>query len=144
MTREELEEKIAMIMGGRAAEKLVFGHLSTGAADDLIRAPPYFEVATVLGADDGGVFGDEVFDLGGERGESVGFDAEIDDVEGAGGGEVAGDGGVDFEIAFGAEDAEAALLHGGEVGAAGVEGDVLTGFGHFGADVASDGSGAGY
>jgi cell division protease FtsH len=38
MTREELLDKIAVILGGRAAEKLVFDHLSTGAADDLVRA----------------------------------------------------------------------------------------------------------
>ncbi len=37
MTREELERKIAVLLGGRAAEKLVFGHLSTGAADDLAK-----------------------------------------------------------------------------------------------------------
>ena len=37
MTREELERKIMVLLGGRAAEKLVFGHLSTGAADDLAR-----------------------------------------------------------------------------------------------------------
>jgi len=37
MTVEELENKIAVLLGGRAAEKLVFGHLSTGAADDLVR-----------------------------------------------------------------------------------------------------------
>ena len=38
MTREELEEKMAVLLGGRAAEKLVFDHLSTGAADDLAKA----------------------------------------------------------------------------------------------------------
>ena len=38
MTRDELEQKIAVLLGGRAAEKLVFGHLSTGAADDLAKA----------------------------------------------------------------------------------------------------------
>ncbi len=38
MTRRELENKIAVLLGGRAAEKLVFGELSTGAADDLARA----------------------------------------------------------------------------------------------------------
>jgi cell division protease FtsH len=38
MTREELENKLAVLLGGRAAEHLVFGHLSTGAADDLARA----------------------------------------------------------------------------------------------------------
>ena len=35
MTREELENKMAVLLGGRAAEHIVFGHLSTGAADDL-------------------------------------------------------------------------------------------------------------
>jgi cell division protease FtsH len=38
MTREELESKMAVLLGGRAAESLVFGHLSTGAADDLSKA----------------------------------------------------------------------------------------------------------
>jgi cell division protease FtsH len=37
MTREELEDKMAALLGGRAAEQLVFGHLSTGAADDLAK-----------------------------------------------------------------------------------------------------------
>src|SRR5467141_1635193 len=37
MTREELEHKMAVSLGGRAAELIVFGHLSTGAADDLRR-----------------------------------------------------------------------------------------------------------
>jgi len=38
MTREELEDKLAVLLGGRAAERVVYGHLSTGAADDLSRA----------------------------------------------------------------------------------------------------------
>lgn len=38
MTREELENKMTVLLGGRAAEHLVFGHLSTGAADDLAKA----------------------------------------------------------------------------------------------------------
>ncbi|MCX7694054.1 MAG: cell division protein FtsH, partial [Tepidimonas taiwanensis] len=38
MTREELERKLMVLLGGRAAEKLVFGHLSTGAADDIAKA----------------------------------------------------------------------------------------------------------
>ncbi|HVL56101.1 MAG TPA: ATP-dependent zinc metalloprotease FtsH, partial [Burkholderiaceae bacterium] len=37
MTREELETKMAVLLGGRAAEQLVFGRLSTGAVDDLAR-----------------------------------------------------------------------------------------------------------
>jgi cell division protease FtsH len=35
MTRAELENKMAVLLGGRAAELLVFGEVSTGAADDL-------------------------------------------------------------------------------------------------------------
>ncbi|MCK5911136.1 MAG: AAA family ATPase, partial [Caulobacter sp.] len=35
MTREELENKMCALLGGRAAEWIVYGHLSTGAADDL-------------------------------------------------------------------------------------------------------------
>lgn len=37
MTRAELENKMAVLLGGRAAEHVVFGHLSTGAADDLAK-----------------------------------------------------------------------------------------------------------
>ncbi|GMU45228.1 MAG: ATP-dependent zinc metalloprotease FtsH [Porticoccaceae bacterium] len=38
MSRGELERKIAVLLGGRAAEQLVFGEISTGAADDLAKA----------------------------------------------------------------------------------------------------------
>ena len=38
MTQAELEQRITVLLGGRAAEKLVFGWLSTGAADDLAKA----------------------------------------------------------------------------------------------------------
>jgi len=37
MTREELQNKMSVLLGGRAAEHIVFGHLSTGAADDLVK-----------------------------------------------------------------------------------------------------------
>jgi len=37
MTREELERKMMVMLGGRAAELLVFNHLSTGASNDLER-----------------------------------------------------------------------------------------------------------
>jgi cell division protease FtsH len=37
VTREELEGRMAVLLGGRAAEWIVFHHLSTGAADDLRR-----------------------------------------------------------------------------------------------------------
>ncbi|MBI4818285.1 MAG: ATP-dependent metallopeptidase FtsH/Yme1/Tma family protein [Deltaproteobacteria bacterium] len=35
MTMTELENKMSVLLGGRVAEKIVFDHLSTGAADDL-------------------------------------------------------------------------------------------------------------
>ena len=38
MTRTELEHKMAVLLGGRAAERVVFSEISTGAADDLARA----------------------------------------------------------------------------------------------------------
>ncbi|WP_218138417.1 ATP-dependent zinc metalloprotease FtsH [Nitrosomonas eutropha] len=38
MTRRELENKMAVLLGGRAAEQLVFSEISTGASDDLARA----------------------------------------------------------------------------------------------------------
>ncbi len=38
MTKQELENKMAVLLGGRAAEMLVYGNLSTGAADDLSKA----------------------------------------------------------------------------------------------------------
>jgi cell division protease FtsH len=37
MTRTELENKMVVLLGGRASEHVVFGHLSTGAADDLAK-----------------------------------------------------------------------------------------------------------
>jgi len=38
LTRSELENKIAILLGGRTAEELIFGEASTGAADDLQKA----------------------------------------------------------------------------------------------------------
>jgi cell division protease FtsH len=38
MTRAELENKMAVMMGGRAAERVVFDEISTGASDDIMRA----------------------------------------------------------------------------------------------------------
>ncbi len=38
MTRQELQDRMAILLGGRAAETLVFDRISTGAADDLQRA----------------------------------------------------------------------------------------------------------
>ncbi len=54
MTRRDLEHKIAVLLGGRAAEKLVFGELSTGAADDLSRATDIArDMITRFGMDEG-------------------------------------------------------------------------------------------
>ncbi|HEX7410393.1 MAG TPA: ATP-dependent zinc metalloprotease FtsH [Candidatus Binatia bacterium] len=38
MTRSELEDRMAVLLGGRVAEELVFGDISTGAQDDLQKA----------------------------------------------------------------------------------------------------------
>ncbi|WP_343713037.1 ATP-dependent zinc metalloprotease FtsH [Inquilinus sp.] len=38
MDRSELANRMAVLLGGRAAESLVFGEISTGAADDLAKA----------------------------------------------------------------------------------------------------------
>src|SRR5207245_617839 len=38
MTRRELEDRIAVLLGGRVAEELVYGEVSTGAHNDLERA----------------------------------------------------------------------------------------------------------
>jgi cell division protease FtsH len=38
LTEDELENKMAVLFGGRAAERLVFAKISTGAADDLAKA----------------------------------------------------------------------------------------------------------
>jgi cell division protease FtsH len=37
LTREELEDRIAVMLGGRAAEQVVFNMVSTGASDDIQR-----------------------------------------------------------------------------------------------------------
>ena len=39
-TREELLDYMAVLLGGRAAEQIVFGAVTTGAADDLQRVSP--------------------------------------------------------------------------------------------------------
>jgi cell division protease FtsH len=38
MTKEDLENKMAVLMAGRASEMLIFKKLSTGASDDLVKA----------------------------------------------------------------------------------------------------------
>jgi cell division protease FtsH len=41
MTRSELEDRIAVLLGGRVAEELVYGEISTGAHNDLERATEF-------------------------------------------------------------------------------------------------------
>ena len=49
----ELENRIAVLLGGRAAEALVFKEVSTGAADDLLRATEIaLEMVTRYGMDE--------------------------------------------------------------------------------------------
>ena len=51
--QDELEGKLAVLLGGRAAELTVFGELSTGAADDLVRATQLArDMVTRLGMDE--------------------------------------------------------------------------------------------
>jgi cell division protease FtsH len=38
MTKKELENKIAVLLGGRVAEELICRDISTGASDDLLKA----------------------------------------------------------------------------------------------------------
>lgn len=38
LDEDELLDKVAVLLGGRASEKIVFGKVSTGAADDLVKA----------------------------------------------------------------------------------------------------------
>jgi cell division protease FtsH len=38
MTKTELENKVAVLLGGRIAEELIFGEASTGAQNDLVKA----------------------------------------------------------------------------------------------------------
>jgi cell division protease FtsH len=38
LTREELDDRLAVMLGGRAAEQVVCGSISTGASDDIQRA----------------------------------------------------------------------------------------------------------
>jgi cell division protease FtsH len=54
MTHDELAQKISILLGGRAAEKLIFGQLSTGAADDLAKATDIArDMVTRYGMDEG-------------------------------------------------------------------------------------------
>ena len=54
MTRAELERRMMVLLGGRAAEEIIYGHFSTGAADDLQRVSQIARaIVTRYGMDDG-------------------------------------------------------------------------------------------
>lgn len=54
MTRAELERRMMVLLGGRAAEEIIYGHCSTGAADDLQRVSQIARaIVTRYGMDDG-------------------------------------------------------------------------------------------
>jgi cell division protease FtsH len=61
LTIDDLKHRIAVLMGGRAAERLIFdGEISTGAADDLQRATEIaIEMVTKFGMDPG--VGDRIY-----------------------------------------------------------------------------------
>jgi cell division protease FtsH len=73
MTVEELENKMCVLLGGRAAEQLVFGEISTGASDDLVRVTDIARsMVTRYGMDD--KLGQAALET--ERGTFLGMPAE--------------------------------------------------------------------
>ncbi|MGI9507876.1 MAG: ATP-dependent zinc metalloprotease FtsH [Geminicoccaceae bacterium] len=73
MTIQELENKMAVLLGGRAAEELVFGEISTGASDDLQKVTDIARsMVTRYGMDD--KLGQAAYET--ERGNFLGQPAE--------------------------------------------------------------------
>ena len=73
MTIEELENKMAVLLGGRAAEQMVFGEISTGASDDLMKATDIARsMVTRYGMD--GTLGQATYET--ERGNFLGMPTE--------------------------------------------------------------------
>jgi hypothetical protein len=89
----------------------------------------------VLRADDCGIGRNQRRDSRRELRQAMRFHAEEDDVHGPGFGEVADDSGPLDKIAFGANYADAALLHGTQVRAAGEERNLFAGPRHAGTNV---------
>ncbi len=73
MSVEELENKMAVLLGGRGAEQLVFGEVSTGASDDLMKATDIARsMVTRYGMD--GTLGQAAYET--ERGNYLGMPSE--------------------------------------------------------------------
>jgi cell division protease FtsH len=73
MSVEELENKMAVLLGGRGAEQLVFGEISTGASDDLMKVTDIARsMVTRYGMD--GTLGQAAYET--ERGTFLGVPSE--------------------------------------------------------------------
>jgi cell division protease FtsH len=82
-TRTELEDSMAMLLGGRTAEELVFGEITTGASDDIERCTDIargmvtqYGMSDRLGPQQLGKPRGEVF-LGREQGHEADYSAEV-------------------------------------------------------------------
>jgi cell division protease FtsH len=82
-TRSELEDMMAMLLGGRTAEEIVFGEITTGASDDIERATDtargmvtQYGMSDKLGPQQLGKVKGEVF-LGREQGHEADYSAEV-------------------------------------------------------------------
>jgi cell division protease FtsH len=82
-TRSELEDSMAMLLGGRTAEELVFGEITTGASDDIERCTEIargmvtqYGMSEKLGPQQLGRQKGEVF-LGRDYGLEIDYSAEV-------------------------------------------------------------------
>jgi len=82
-TRSELEDSMAMLLGGRTAEELVFGEITTGASDDIERCTDIargmvtqYGMSDKLGPQQLGKIKGEVF-LGYDKGHEADYSPEV-------------------------------------------------------------------
>ncbi|MFZ6004135.1 MAG: ATP-dependent zinc metalloprotease FtsH [Actinomycetota bacterium] len=82
-TRSELEDSMAMLLGGRTAEELVFGEITTGASDDIERCTDIargmvtqYGMSDLLGPQQLGKAKGEVF-LGRDYGHEADYSADV-------------------------------------------------------------------
>ena len=82
-TRGELEDSMAMLLGGRTAEELVFGEITTGASDDIERCTDIargmvtqYGMSEKLGPQQLGKVKGEVF-LGYDKGHEADYSPEV-------------------------------------------------------------------
>ena len=82
-TRSELDDSMAMLLGGRTAEELVFGEITTGASDDIERCTDIaramvtqYGMSDRLGPQQLGKVQGEVF-LGRDMGHEADYSAEV-------------------------------------------------------------------